>query len=116
MQLSFISMDPNSTFPHHIHSEEQMMFVLRGVCDEILLDGEQGMKANDVLRIPANMVHGAKIGDLGCDALDMFWPARADYLEKEKARMAAYHAIIPENAKLELLVDGKKTNPELYFS
>ena len=115
-QLSFISMEPNSTFPHHIHPEEQMMFALRGACDEILLDGEQAMKANDVVRIPSNMVHGAKISDLGCDALDIFWPARADYLEKEKARLAAYHAIIPDNAKLELIVDGKKTKPELTFA
>ena len=116
MQLSFISMDPNSTFPHHIHPEEQMMFVLRGGCDEILLDGKQAMKVNDVVRIPGNMVHGAEIGDLGCDALDIFWPARADYLEKEKTRMTAYRAIIPEDAKLELVVDGKKTKPELNFS
>jgi len=109
-------MEPNSTFPNHIHPEEQMMFALRGACDEILLDGQQAMKANDIVRIPSNMVHGAKIGELGCDALDIFWPARADYLEKEKARMAAYHAIIPDNAKLELVVDGKKTKPELTFS
>ena len=115
-QLSFISMNPNSTFPHHIHPEEQMMFVLRGACDEILLDGKQSMKANDVVRITSNMVHGAEIGDLGCDALDIFWPARTDYLEKEKAGMAVYRAIIPENAKLELVVDGKKTKPELYFT
>lgn len=115
-QLSFISMDPNSTFPHHIHPEEQMMFVLRGGCDEILLDGKQNMKTNDVVRIPSNMVHGAEIGDLGCDALDIFWPARADYLEKEKANMAAYRAIIPETAKLELVIDGKKSKPELNFA
>jgi gluconolactonase len=30
--------------------------------------------------------------------------------------MTAYRAIIPENAKLELVVDGKKTKPELYFT
>ena len=52
-QLSFISMDPDSTFPHHIHPEEQMMFVLRGECNEIILDGEQAMKANDVVRLPS---------------------------------------------------------------
>lgn len=115
-QLSFISMDPNSLFPHHIHPEEQIMLVLRGACNEILLDGEQGMKPNSVVRIPANMVHGAKIGELGCDALDIFWPARADYLEKAKASLATYHSIIPENAKLELVVDGKKMKPELNFS
>ncbi|HEY5772466.1 MAG TPA: SMP-30/gluconolactonase/LRE family protein [Chitinophagaceae bacterium] len=115
-QLSFISMDPGSVFPHHIHPEEQMMFVLRGECNEIILDGEQAMKANSVVRLPGNMVHGAKIGELGCDALDIFWPARPDYLEKQKAASAAYHAIIPADAKIELLVDGKKTKPELTFS
>lgn len=115
-QLSFIFMEPNSVFPHHIHPEEQMMFVLRGACSEILLDGQQAMKPNDVVRIPGNMVHGANIGDLGCDALDIFWPARPDYLEKEKARLAAYHAIIPEDAKVKLVVDGKKSKPELNFS
>lgn len=115
-QLSFISMAPKSVFPHHIHPEEQMMFVLRGECEEILLDGKQTMKTNSVVRIPGNLVHGAEIGELGCDALDIFWPARPDYLEKEKARMAAYRAIIPAEAKVELLVDGKKTKPELNFS
>ncbi len=115
-QLSFISMDPLSTFPHHIHPEEQMMFVLRGECDEILLDTEQKMKVDDAVLIPSNMVHGAKIGDLGCDALDIFWPARPDYLEKEKAKKAAYTAIIPATSKVELVVDGKKTKPELTFT
>jgi gluconolactonase len=62
------------------------------------------------------MVHGAKVGPLGCDVIDIFWPARTDYIDKEKARMAAYHAIIPEDAKLELLIDGTKTKPGLTFS
>lgn len=115
-QLSFISMEPGSVFPHHIHPEEQMMFVLRGNCEEILLDGKGSMEANDVVRIPGNMVHGAEIGALGCDALDIFWPSRADYLEKEQARMEAYQAIIPEGAKPELIVDGTKTQPKLTFS
>lgn len=115
-QLSFISMDPNSTFPNHIHPEEQMMLVMRGTCNEILLDGEQSMEKNSVVRIPSNMVHGAKIGDLGCDALDIFWPARPDYLEKAKAQMEAYHSIIPANTKPELIVDGRKTKPGLTFT
>ncbi|WP_276371675.1 SMP-30/gluconolactonase/LRE family protein [Chryseolinea sp. H1M3-3] len=116
IQLSFITMDPGSNFPHHIHPEEQMMLVLRGDCKETLLEDETDMKKNDMVRIPANMVHAAKIGEVGCDVLDIFWPARADYLEKENTTMAAYHAIIPDDAKLELVIDGKKTKPELYFS
>src|SRR5690606_2427591 len=115
-QLSFISMEPGSTFPHHIHPEEQMMFVLRGECEEIILDGKARMAENDVVRLPENMVHGAYISELGCDALDIFWPARADYSEKEKAALTAYHNIIPEDAKPELLVDGAKTEPTLTFS
>jgi gluconolactonase len=116
MQLSFISMDPNSVFPYHIHPEEQMMLILRGGVDETLLDRKQSMKVNDVIRIPGNMVHLAEIGEEGADVLDIFWPVRTDYLEKEKAAMAAYRTIIPRDAKLELVVDGKKTNPELNFA
>jgi gluconolactonase len=115
-QISFISMDPGALFDRHIHPEEQTMLVLRGGCDEILLDGEQSMAKNDVVLIPCNMVHGAKVGELGCDAIDIFWPARADYSEKEKARLEAYHAIIPQDSKLELLIDGTVTKPSLIFS
>ena len=115
-QISFISMDPGSVFERHIHPEEQMMLVLRGGCDEILLDGEQSMSVNDVVLIPGDMVHGANIGELGCDAIDIFWPARADYAEKEKARLDAFHAIIPEDAELELVIDGSTTKPGLTFS
>jgi gluconolactonase len=115
-QVSFIYMDPEAVFDRHIHPEEQMMLVLRGGCSEILLDGEQNMAKNDVVLIPGNMVHGAKISDLGCDAIDIFWPSRTDYAEKEKARMEAYHAIIPKDAKVELLIDGTKTKPGLTFS
>jgi len=115
-QISFISMNPGTLFDRHIHPEEQTMLVLRGGCDEILLDSEQPMAKNDVVLIPGNMVHGAKVGDLGCDAIDIFWPARADYMEKEKVRLDAFHAIIPESSKLELLVDGSVTKPGLIFA
>lgn len=116
MQISFISMDPGALFAHHIHPEEQTMLVLRGGCREILLDTEQDMSENSVVLIPGNMVHGAKIGPLGCDAVDIFWPARDDYSEKEKARMEAYHNIIPKDAELELVIDGTKTEPGLTFA
>src|SRR5690606_32184269 len=116
MQLSFISMNPGSTFPHHIHPEEQMMYVMRGECEEIILDGEGHMGENDAVRLPGNMVHGAYISEFGCDALDIFWPARADYSKKEAAVLTAYHNIIPKDTKPELVVDGTKTEPSLTFS
>ena len=115
-QVSFISMDPGALFDRHIHPEAQTMLVLRGGCNEILLDGEQKMGKDDLVLIPGNMIHGAKVSDLGCDAIDIFWPARADYSEKEKAALEAYHAIIPEDSKLELLVDGTVTKPSITFA
>lgn len=115
-QVSFISMDPGAVFDRHIHPEEQTMLVLRGGCKEILLDSEQSMAKNDVVLIPGNMVHGALMSDLGCDAIDIFYPSRSDYAEKEKARMDAYRAIIPADAKVELLVDGTNTKPGLTFA
>ena len=115
-QVSFISMDPGAVFDRHIHPEEQTMLVLRGGCKEILLDSEQSMAKNDVVLIPGNMVHGALMSDLGCDAIDIFYPSRTDYAEKEKARMDAYRAIIPEGSKVELLVDGTITKPGLNFA
>jgi gluconolactonase len=115
-QVSFLQMQPGSVIERHIHPEQQLMMVLRGGCNEIVLDGEQSMLKNDVLFIPGNMVHGANIGPLGCDAIDIFWPARTDYNEKAQARDAAYHAIIPEDAKVEIVIDGANTKPGLIFT
>lgn len=115
-QISFVSMEPGATFDRHIHPEDQTMLVLRGGCDEILLDGEKPMGVDDVALIPGNMVHGALIGPLGCDAMDIFWPARDDYSEKERARLEAYNAIVPRDASLELVIDGSKTQPTITFA
>lgn len=116
IQISFLAMEPESVFDRHIHPEEQIMLVLRGGCSEIILDGEQNMVKDDVLLLPGNMVHGANIGPLGCDAIDIFWPARPDYYEKAQARDEAFRAIIPENSKVELVIDGTKTKPTLVFT
>jgi gluconolactonase len=115
-QVSFISMDPGASFDRHIHPEEQMMLAWRGGCNEILLDGEQSMSKNDVVWIPGNMVHGAKAGELGCDAIDIFWPARSDYKEKEEARFFPSSVIFAGDSRLELVIDGTKTKPELTFA
>ena len=115
-QMSFLQMNPGSTFPAHIHPEEQLMIVLRGSIDELILDGRTQMEKDDVLLLPANMVHGGKVGPLGCDVLDVFWPPRPDYAEKMEKRLATFRAIIPEDAKVELVIDGAKDGPGLTFT
>ena len=76
-QLSFLRMDPGMTFAAHLHPEEQLMCVLRGAMDEIILDARAPMKTGDLLYLPAPMVHGGKVGDTGCDVLDVFYPPAA---------------------------------------
>jgi len=116
LQASFIRMDPGSTFAAHVHPEEQLMIVLRGTIDEIILDGTAPMAKDDILLLPANMVHGGVIGEGGCDALDVFWPARTDYEDKRLQRLSALEAVIPEDAKIELFVDGATRPPGLVFT
>lgn len=115
-QVSFISMEPGSVFERHIHPEEQLMMVLRGGCSELILDDGQNMMKNDIVLLPADIVHGANVGPLGCDAIDIFWPSRSDYDEKARAREAAYRAVIPADSKVELVIDGTQTSPGLTFT
>jgi gluconolactonase len=115
-QVSFLRMNPNTTFPDHIHPEEQLMIVLRGSIDEVILDGVTAMGKEDILLLPGDMVHGGKVGESGCDVIDDFWPPRPDYAEKMVNRLAAFHEVIPEDARVELLVDGATQGPGLTFA
>jgi gluconolactonase len=115
-QLSFLQMGPGIEFPAHLHPEEQLMTTLRGSIDELILDGRTTMAKGDLLYLPGTMVHGGKVGDKGCDVLDVFYPPRPDYEAKRAAREAAFRSVIPADAKLELVVDGAKTQPGLVFT
>ena len=116
IQLSFITMDPGTFFDLHFHPEEQLMMVFRGEEDQGVVDQVHTMVTDDLLLIPGNMVHGGQISQLGCDALDVFWPGRPDYDAAMKKMLARYHSIIPEDAKVKLLIDGAKSEPTLYFT
>jgi len=109
VQVSMLFMGPGTVFGHHTHPEEQVMIVLGGSIDEIILDGKQMMKAGDIVYLPSNMVHGGINGPQGADVIDVFWPVRNDYKQKEKARYDAYNAIIPKGEMPVLLADGLTT-------
>jgi gluconolactonase len=114
--LSFIYLDPDSEFENHIHPEEQIQIALRGSATELLLDEEHFMEENDLVRIPGNFVHGVSVGERGFDGLDVFWPSRADYLTMEKEQKGLFESIIPEGSEPTLVIDGKSTQPELFFT
>jgi gluconolactonase len=116
MQLSFVSSNPLSKSPAHIHPEEQITLLLRGSLKEAVLDQEVDLDVQDLLLVPGNVVHSGVAGELGYDALDIFWPIRDDYLKKQQAALEKYHTIIPGDAMPELVIDGSKTAPKLTFS
>ncbi|MDH4196475.1 MAG: gluconolaconase, partial [Candidatus Aminicenantes bacterium] len=115
-QLSFLQMSPGMNFAAHLHPEEQLMIVLRGSIDELILDATATMKKGDLLYLPGTMVHGGTVGDAGCDVLDVFFPPRPDYMAKKESREAAFQAIIPADSKVELLIDGSTQGPGLIFT
>jgi gluconolactonase len=114
-QASFLRMDPDVPFALHLHPEEQLMIVLRGTIEELILDGKAPMKKGDTLLLPGDMVHGGKTGEQGCDVLDVFWPPRPDYADKNARQTAAFHSIIPAGSRVEVLADGSKQGPGLVF-
>jgi len=115
-QLSFLQMSPGMDFAAHFHPEEQLMIVLRGSIEELILDAKAPMAKGETLFLPGGMVHGGVTGDRGCDVLDVFFPPRPDYTEKTGRRLAALRAIIPEDARIETVVDGAKEGPGLVFN
>lgn len=116
IQLSLVSADPNTESQAHIHPEEQITYLLRGGLKETVLDQEMDMEPSDIALVPGNVVHSGIAGELGYDALDIFWPVREDYLSKQRTALEKYHQIIPKDAKPELVIDGSKTKPTLTFS
>ncbi|MFA6472347.1 MAG: SMP-30/gluconolactonase/LRE family protein [Candidatus Latescibacterota bacterium] len=107
-QASFLFMEPDSKFALHNHPEEQLMIVLRGSTEELILDQKVPMKVGDALYLPAYYVHGGTNSPQGCDVLDVFWPVReADYQVREKERYDAYNKIIPAGEEPKLVADIK---------
>jgi quercetin dioxygenase-like cupin family protein len=85
--LSFLTMKAHSYFAPHHHSQEQIMIVLDGSCDEIIDGKIYHIKKGDVVILPPNLVHGAYIGDEDVHAIDVFGDVRSDYLLKMEQNM-----------------------------
>jgi gluconolactonase len=95
-QISLIRMDPGSQVPRHIHPEDQLTHTVRGSLDQGVMDAtfpETGT-AGHTLLLPGGMVHSAKLGDVGADQLDVFWPVRPDYMERAAKQRALYEQIV----------------------
>jgi len=86
--ISFLKMDAHSYFAPHHHTQEQIMIVLDGSCDEIIEGKLYKVSKGDVVVLPPNIVHGAYIGNEDVQVIDVFGEVRSDYLLKAAHAMA----------------------------
>jgi quercetin dioxygenase-like cupin family protein len=79
--VNFVSFEPNTEAPRHVHEEEQIVLVLDGEF-EFDIDGDvRTMRAGDVAVIPSWVPHGARTKDTSCREIDVFNPPRRSLLE-----------------------------------
>ncbi|MBM3783696.1 MAG: SMP-30/gluconolactonase/LRE family protein [Acidobacteria bacterium] len=106
--LSLLRMDPGATFAHHTHPEEQLMIALRGALTQGVMDGKSPMDGvkRSINFLPSQMVHSAVMSEFGADAMDIFWPVRKDYIERQEKQLSLYREVIAPEARPVKLAEG----------
>lgn len=78
--VNFVSFEPHTAAPMHVHEEEQIVLVLEGEF-EFDIDGDARiMRTGDVAVIPSWVPHGARTHDTSCREIDVFNPPRRSLL------------------------------------
>jgi quercetin dioxygenase-like cupin family protein len=78
--VNFVSFQPETEAPRHVHEEEQIVIVLDGEFT-FDLDGDvRVMRPGDVAVVPAWVPHGAWTTDSHCREVDVFCPPRKSLL------------------------------------
>jgi quercetin dioxygenase-like cupin family protein len=86
---NFVTFQPRTEAPMHVHEEEQIVIVLDGEL-EFELDGDvRMMRAGDVAVVPSWVPHGARTKDSPCTEVDVFNPPRRSLLAHAAGQDAA---------------------------
>ena len=86
--VNFVSFEPRTEAPRHVHSEEQIVIVVDGEFT-FDLDGDvRVMRRGDVCVVPAWVPHGAWTGEGSCLEIDVFVPPRESLLKLAEAQQA----------------------------
>jgi quercetin dioxygenase-like cupin family protein len=85
---NFVTFEPGTEAPRHVHEEEQIVVVLDGEFT-FDLDGDvRIMRKGDVAVIPSWVPHGAWTTETRCFEVDVFCPPRVSLLEAAAAAEA----------------------------
>jgi len=77
--MTYMEFKPGSEIPEHKHPHEQITLILEGEM-EIVVGGIKRMVVKgDVVVVPSNIMHSAKVFDDFTIAVDAWSPIREDY-------------------------------------
>ena len=86
---NFVSFEPGTEAPRHVHEEEQIVIVVDGEFT-FDLDGDvRVMRKGDVAVVPSWVPHGAWTTDSHCLEIDVFSPPRQSLLKLAEAQATA---------------------------
>ena len=89
---NFVSFEPGTEAPRHVHEEEQIVIVVDGEFT-FDLDGDvRVMRKGDVAVVPSWVPHGAWTTDSHCLEIDVFSPPRESLLKLAEAQGAGASA------------------------
>jgi quercetin dioxygenase-like cupin family protein len=95
---NFVSFEPHTEAPKHVHSEEQIVIVLDGEFT-FDIDGDvRVMRKGDVAVVPAWVPHGAWTTDSTCVEVDVFAPPRQSLLKLAAAQAGDVEEVLAEDA------------------
>ena len=98
---NFVSFEPGTEAPRHVHEEEQIVIVIDGEFT-FDLDGDvRTMRKGDVAVVPSWVPHGAWTTDSHCLEIDVFVPPRESLLKLAEAQAAEVSAAAAEAAARE---------------
>lgn len=115
MQTGFLRIDPVTETGFQCQPEERLAIVLRGSADMTTAIGTNPLETGDAFLIPSGMVCSLATGAKGLDILEVWWPGRPDYTAAMNAQATKFHAVVPADSRIELVVDGAVSGPGLCY-
>jgi quercetin dioxygenase-like cupin family protein len=78
MTVTRYSFSPEGAFPHHVHDQEQITYVLAGDVRFVMESEDHSLRVGDVIVIPPGVPHRAIAGSAGAEVLSVVAPARTE--------------------------------------
>lgn len=76
MTVTRYSFRRGGRFPHHVHNQEQITYVLNGQLSFVVGNQFYRLRSGDLIVIPTGVPHSAEAGWAGAEALSIVSPAR----------------------------------------